>query len=72
MRIDRRVSPNQTALWTVYELVDAQTARLKPRGVPRRSRFRLVVLGRRLVRAAARMWAGRRQPVMIVRPSCST
>ncbi|HEX5405067.1 MAG TPA: hypothetical protein VFX16_22515, partial [Pseudonocardiaceae bacterium] len=25
MRIDRRVSPNQTALWTVYELVNLGT-----------------------------------------------
>jgi hypothetical protein len=26
-RIDRRVSPNQTALWTIYELVSIQAAR---------------------------------------------
>lgn len=30
-RIDRRVSPNQTALWTVYELVAIQSARLARR-----------------------------------------
>lgn len=27
-RIDRRVSPNQTALWTVYELVTMQARRV--------------------------------------------
>ncbi len=26
MRVDRRVSPNQTVLWTVYELVNSQCA----------------------------------------------
>jgi hypothetical protein len=49
MRVDRRVSPNQTALWTVYELVDAQAARLKPRAVPLRSGFRLLDIGLLLV-----------------------
>lgn len=27
-RIDRRVSPNQAALWTVYELIAIQAARV--------------------------------------------
>jgi hypothetical protein len=31
MRVDRRVSPNQTTLWTVYELVDSQAKRTQPR-----------------------------------------
>ena len=29
-RIDRRTSPNQVALWTVYELVDNQAIRRPP------------------------------------------
>jgi hypothetical protein len=27
-RIDRRVSPNQTALWTIYELISIQARRV--------------------------------------------
>jgi hypothetical protein len=88
MRIDRRVSPNQAALWTVYELVDAQAARIlpPPRAAQQRSRSWAGDLGRMLttvavyVIAEANSWArslvarrrGTRQPVMMVRPSCST
>jgi hypothetical protein len=38
MRIDRRVSPNQTALWTTYELTDAQARSLRPERVVRTTR----------------------------------
>lgn len=57
-RIDRRVSPNQTALWTVYELVAIQAAR-----VTRRARHMVKPLSRdgrhrwsvaRIARAALR------------------
>jgi hypothetical protein len=29
MRNNRQLSPSQTALWTAYELIDAQAARLR-------------------------------------------
>jgi hypothetical protein len=54
-RIDRRVSPNQIALWTVYELIDGQAPRLL--GRPRTAlptRFWIAVLPRELRTVAAR------------------
>jgi hypothetical protein len=48
MRVDRRVSPNQTALWTVYELVSAQAVHAAP---PQRPAVQ--GLGRLLATAAA-------------------
>ena len=55
-RIDRRVSPNQITLWTVYELINGQARRLsaKPRTAPPTRRFWTAVLLRELRAAAAR------------------
>jgi hypothetical protein len=60
MRVDRRVSPNQTALWTVYELVNAQTVQTPaaPRPVHRRSRAWVVDLWNALVEFVHTAWQG--------------
>jgi hypothetical protein len=57
MRIDRRVSPNQTALWTVYELVNVQAARVPvaARSVPNQSRSWMADLGQKLARVVVRV-----------------
>jgi hypothetical protein len=55
-RIDRRVSPNQITLWTVYELINGQASRLpaRSRTAPSTRRFWITVLLRELRRVAAR------------------
>jgi hypothetical protein len=55
-RIDRRVSPNQITLWTVYELTNGQARRLlsRPRAAPPTRRFWTAVLLRELRTVAAR------------------
>lgn len=59
-RIDRRVSPNQAALWTVYELISIQARRVMTvASTYGRNRDGVVVkFGRSLLAATAR--AGRR------------
>jgi hypothetical protein len=34
MCTNRQISPNQLALWTIYELIDAQAARLRRHAQP--------------------------------------
>jgi hypothetical protein len=56
-RIDRRVSPNQITLWTVYELINGQAPRLlaRPRTAPPTRRFWTTVLPRELRTMTARI-----------------
>jgi hypothetical protein len=56
-RIDRRVSPNQIPLWTVYELINSQASRLlaTPRTAPAARRFWTAVLPRDLRKVMARV-----------------
>jgi len=58
-RIDRRVSPNQTALWTVYELISIQARRVATLvTVMAKKRHRpLITVPRRLRQVVRRMIA---------------
>jgi hypothetical protein len=55
-RIDRRISPNQITLWTVYELINGQASRppARPRITPPPCRFWTAVLPRELRTVTAR------------------